>query len=191
MLLLTSTDFLTYFHLLVDVTHGNLVNASSYSYTLLSPSPSDLPLLISMVTVAYANILTLYHNFFHLELHQVPTKHSICHHIKKMELPFLARNERKEPLSKDLTSMVVVPAHRSEKGWIPTPGGNYSPLKMQTERDHYPFPNISDITTFLYSANAFLTIHLQKGYYRMPMNAEDITKTAVTTHFGAYIFNYS
>ena len=32
---------------------------------------------------------------------------------------------------------------------------------------------------------------MTKGYYQVPMNKEDIPKTAVTTPFGTYTFNYS
>ncbi|XP_068234052.1 uncharacterized protein [Palaemon carinicauda] len=35
------------------------------------------------------------------------------------------------------------------------PCGDYRPVNMQTEPDHYPLPNIADVTTYLYKQNYF------------------------------------
>ena len=71
------------------------------------------------------------------------------------------------------------------------PCGDYRRLNMQTEPDHYPLPNIADITTFLHGAKIFSKLDLLKGYYQVPMHPGDIPKTAVTTPFGSFTFNYS
>ena len=71
------------------------------------------------------------------------------------------------------------------------PCGDYRRLNNVTEPDHYPLPNISDITSYLNGASIFSKLDMTKGYYQVPMNKEDIPKTAVTTPFGTYTFNYS
>ena len=62
---------------------------------------------------------------------------------------------------------------------------------MQTEPDHYPLPNIADVTSFLHGAKIFSKLDLLKEYYQVPMHPDDIPKTAVTTPFGTFTFNYS
>ena len=62
---------------------------------------------------------------------------------------------------------------------------------MLTEPDHYPLPNIADVTTYLHGEKIFLKLDLLKGYYQVPMNPPDIPKTTITTPFGTYTFNYS
>ena len=71
------------------------------------------------------------------------------------------------------------------------PCGDYRRLNMITEPDHYPLPNIADVTSFLHGPKVFSTIDFLNGYYQVPMNPDDIPKTAITTPFGTYTFNYS
>ena len=71
------------------------------------------------------------------------------------------------------------------------PCGDYRRLNNITEPDHYPLPNIQDITSFLSGARIFSKLDLTKGYYQVPLNPDDIPKTAITTPFGTYTFNYS
>ncbi|XP_076058627.1 uncharacterized protein LOC143035646 [Oratosquilla oratoria] len=70
------------------------------------------------------------------------------------------------------------------------PCGDYRRLNTKTEPDHYPLPNITDITSFLHGAKIFSKLDL-KGHYQVPMHPEDIPNTAVTTPFGTFTFNYS
>ncbi len=52
-------------------------------------------------------------------------------------------------------------------------------LYNMTKADRYPVPNIQDFTARLHSC---------KGYYQVPLRAEDIPKTAVITPFGLWEF---
>ncbi|XP_037799277.1 uncharacterized protein LOC119594287 [Penaeus monodon] len=59
------------------------------------------------------------------------------------------------------------------------PCGDYRRLNMLTEADHYPLPNIADVTSFIQGTKIFSKFDLLKGYYQVPMHPEDIPKTAV------------
>ena len=71
------------------------------------------------------------------------------------------------------------------------PCSDYRRLNMMTEPDHYPLPNIADVTTHRHGAKIFSKLDLLKGYYQISMHPDDIPKTAITTPFSTYIFNNS
>ena len=50
--------------------------------------------------------------------------------------------------------------------------------------DHYPIPHMQDFTESLHSTK----IDLVCAYHQNPMEADDIPKTAVTSHFGLLSF---
>ncbi|XP_066971762.1 uncharacterized protein [Macrobrachium rosenbergii] len=71
------------------------------------------------------------------------------------------------------------------------PCGDYRGLNMITEADHYPLLNITDETTVLHGTKISSKLDILKGYFQVPMNPEDILKTAITTPFRTFTFNYS
>ncbi|XP_066964228.1 uncharacterized protein [Macrobrachium rosenbergii] len=71
------------------------------------------------------------------------------------------------------------------------PCGDYRKLNMITKADHYPLPNITEVNTFLHGAKIFSKLDFLKGYFQVPMNLEDIPKSAITTPFSTFTFNYS
>ena len=71
------------------------------------------------------------------------------------------------------------------------PCGDYRRHNNITEADHYPLPNIADVTSYLHGAAIFSKLDLMKAYFQVPMNPEDIPKSAIVTPFGTYTFNYS
>ncbi|XP_068211785.1 uncharacterized protein [Palaemon carinicauda] len=87
-------DFLSQFHLLVDVVHRRLVNADSYLSSPIQPAPLNLTLHNSIPRDAYAHLITSYLEVFRPELRQTPTapaKRSIYYHIKMTGPPFFAK----------------------------------------------------------------------------------------------------
>ncbi|CAE1317663.1 unnamed protein product [Acanthosepion pharaonis] len=71
---------------------------------------------------------------------------------------------------------------------VPKPGGeefricvDYRKLNASTVPDRYPVPHIHDFASGLMGARIFSKIDLTKAYHQIPVAAEDVPKTAVTT----------
>ena len=75
---------------------------------------------------------------------------------------------------------------KKDGGWRPC--GDYRRLNNVTIPDRYPLPNIADFTSRIAGSTVFSRLDLQKGYYQIPMAAEDIPKTAIVTPFGMFEF---
>ena len=71
------------------------------------------------------------------------------------------------------------------------PCGDYKRLNLITEPDHYPMPNIADITNSIGNARVFSKLDLLKGYFQVPVHPADVPRTATITPFGSYVFHYS
>ena len=90
--------------------------------------------------------------------------------------------------------------HCSDSPWasplhmVPKPDGSWRPcsdyrrLNNVTKSDRYPLPNICDFTINLKHCTVFSKLDLVKGYHQVPMNSEDICKTAIVTPFGLFEF---
>lgn len=75
---------------------------------------------------------------------------------------------------------------KPDGSWRPT--GDYRRMNRVTVPDSYPLPNILDFSANLAGKKFFSKIDLVKGYYQVPMAAEDMKKTAVVTPFGMFEF---
>lgn len=104
----------------------------------------------------------------------------------------------KEQFDKMLSDSIIRPSDSpcaSPLHLIPKPGNkeyqiciNYWKWSALTISDRYPVPSIHDFASVLKSARIFLKIDLTKAYHQIPVAAEDIPKTVVTTPFGLYEF---
>lgn len=68
------------------------------------------------------------------------------------------------------------------------PCGDYRRLNAITEPEQYSMPHIHDCVQFLKGMKVFSTIDLIGAYHQIPVNEEDIPKTAICTPFGSFEF---
>jgi len=137
-------------------------------------------------------------------------KHQIYHHIVTTGAPVYSKFRRLSPeklraakqafaemeragLCRKAASPWASPLHMVKKSdgksWRPC--GDYRRLNLITEPDHYPLPNMADLTTSFSGAKIFSKLDLLKGYFQVPVHPDDINKTAIITPFGSYVFAYS
>ena len=66
--------------------------------------------------------------------------------------------------------------------------GDYRRLNNLTTDDRYPVRNLQDFNADLRGKTIFSKVDLLKGYHQIPVNPDDIKKTAVITPFGLFLF---
>lgn len=65
---------------------------------------------------------------------------------------------------------------------------DYRRLNQITVKDNMPLPRIEDVLDSLQGATWFTSLDLQSGYWQIPMEPEDVLKTAFVTKRGTYAF---
>ena len=78
--------------------------------------------------------------------------------------------------------VILVP--KKDGGWRVV--FDYRKLNSVAIKDRYPLPRIDDFLQGLGGAHYFSALDALDGFHQLPMNPEDIHKTAVQTPFGSY-----
>ena len=65
---------------------------------------------------------------------------------------------------------------------------DFRKLNLNTKKDVYPLPRVDDMLDALGKADYFSVLDLQTGFWQIPLNPEDMEKTAFSTDRGHYEF---
>ncbi|GFS77077.1 hypothetical protein TNCV_3757121 [Trichonephila clavipes] len=132
-------------------------------------------------------------------------KHSVVHYIETNSRPVTAKARRLAPdrlhiAKAEFENMITLGHMRPSKSnyasplhmvpkkdsteWRPV--GDYRALNAQTIKDNYSVPNILDFTSNLHGTKIYSHIDLVKAYLQIPINPDDVHKSAIITPFGLF-----
>lgn len=202
-------DFLRYYGILVDLqarwlvdreigltSEGKVAQYALHGIFMITPG---IPALITVLLKQFEQI-TIDSNPRAASLHQ------IRHHIITHGPPIVGKARRVPPgkykmalrefqfmmdksICRPSSSPWASPLHLvSKKNGTWRSCGDYRTLNSIAVPDSYPIPNIQDFAYKLHDKKIFSTLDLVRAYFQVPVNEEDIPKTAVITPFGLFSF---
>ena len=198
-------DFLSHHKLLIDMANRKLIHSSE----LGEKKPDDVVCGIERPAILEKNfawIETAYPDVFDTNSYTEPVKHNTRHFIPTYGPPVCGRVRRLSPektecLRQELQHLldldIIAPANSpygSPVHMVPKGNGrfritgDYRMLNQQTQKDTYRIPFLHDFVDRLSGSTVFSKLDMYKSYHQIPVDENDIHKTAILTPLGTYVF---